>query len=67
MSAVIAVQAVLFRGLLRGELPLAPDLLRLFIPLKRYMAERLHAFELPAWWPWEGLGMPLASQPVVKP
>jgi hypothetical protein len=66
LFAVIGVQLVLARGLWRGELPLYRDLARLFIPLKHHVWAELQAGRLPQWWPWEGLGMPLASQPIAS-
>lgn len=58
--------AWLGRGLLAGEVYGERDQLLLFLPLKRYLAERLRAFDLPDWWPWDGLGQPLASIPVAS-
>jgi hypothetical protein len=63
---VVAVQLVLARGLLRGELPGYRDLSRLFIPLKWHISQELREGRLPEWWPWDGLGMPLASQPMAS-
>lgn len=67
-SLLIPFAALLWvcRGLLRGELFFERDQLLVFLPLKRYLAERLAAGELPAWWPWDGLGQPLAALPVAS-
>lgn len=56
----------LTRGLLGGGLYAERDQLMLFLPLKRYVAQRLRAGELPDWWPWDGLGQPLAALPVAS-
>ncbi len=54
------------RGLLRGELFFERDQVLLFLPLKRYLAQRLSEGALPAWWPWDGLGQPMSALPVVS-
>ncbi len=54
------------RGLLRGELFFERDQLLVFLPLKRYVAERLRAGDLPDWWPWDALGQPLAALPIAS-
>jgi MYXO-CTERM domain-containing protein len=54
------------RGLLAGEVYAERDQLLLFVPLKRYLAERLRAGDFPDWWPWDGLGQPLAAIPVAS-
>lgn len=64
--APLAALAWVTRGLLRGELYFERDQALLFLPLKRYVAERLRAGELPDWWPWDGLGQPLAAIPVAS-
>lgn len=66
LLGVVAVQAVLARGLLGGAFPTFRDLSRLFIPLKWYVSQSLRDGRLPQWWPWDGLGMPLASQPMAS-
>lgn len=63
---VFGVQLVLCRGLLLGELPYRRDLSRLFVPLKHYLSTALHDGWFPQWWPFDGLGMPLASQPLAS-
>ncbi|MEC4668973.1 MAG: hypothetical protein VST65_05510, partial [Nitrospirota bacterium] len=40
------------------------DAFRFFLPLKRYMVERLAAGELPHWFPYESLGRPFIGVPV---
>ena len=63
---VFGVQVFLCRGLLLGELPWRRDLSRLFVPLKHYVSTALHEGWFPQWWPFDGLGMPLASQPMAS-
>lgn len=63
---VFGVQLFLCRGLLLGELPWRRDLSRLFVPLKHYLSAALHDGWFPQWWPFDGLGMPLASQPMAS-
>lgn len=47
---------------LAGGRPYWRDVHRIFVPVKHYIGERLAAGELPQWWPFDGLGMPLLSQ-----
>ncbi|WP_257450192.1 glycosyltransferase family protein [Archangium lipolyticum] len=62
-----AVALFVFRGLLfLGELPFRRDMGRLFVPLKRVLGESLRSGHLPQWWPWDGLGMPFVSVPVIS-
>ncbi len=66
LLALFAVQAFLSRGWFLGEVQASRDLLRLFIPLKHHLWSELHAGRWPQWWPWEALGMPLASLPLAS-
>src|SRR5688572_6973812 len=66
LLGALGVQLFLCRRLMVGELPCYRDLSLLFLPLKQHLAAELHAGRFPHWWPWDGLGMPLASQPMAS-
>lgn len=37
---------------------------RIFFPAKKFLADALARFELPQWWPFDGLGTPFLSVPI---
>lgn len=47
-----------------GEVDFCRDTHRMHFPLKVYIASRLRRGELPLWFPFDGLGAPLAADPV---
>lgn len=61
-ARVAGAQRLLCRRLLLGELSVRRELARLFLLLKHHRAEALQAGRFShRWWPWDGLGAPLAS------
>jgi hypothetical protein len=62
--ALAAVVAVFYHRLwLPGLILIKQDAYRFFLPLKRYMVERLSEGELPQWFPYESLGRPFLGVP----
>lgn len=61
---VLVLATVAFHGReLLGGRPYWRDVHLAFVPVKRYLGDIIASGQLPEWWPFDGLGMPLLAQP----
>ncbi|MFT3711622.1 MAG: YfhO family protein [Archangium sp.] len=58
--------AWLFQGVLLGEAAFSGDMVLCFLPLKKLISESFAAGAFPEWWPYDGLGQPMASLPIAS-
>lgn len=66
LAPTLLVLAWLHQGLLAGELFFKRDTLLVFLPLKTWLATAFAQGAFPEWWPFDGLGQPLASLPIAS-
>jgi Bacterial membrane protein YfhO len=59
--ALLCTLVFFHRALLAGEAFLGRDMLRVYLPLKSYWAQRLVSGSFPDWYPFDGLGQPFAG------
>jgi hypothetical protein len=64
MAAVVLALLAVFHPLLRGRAILERDLARWVLPTRWFMRDALSRGMIPAWQPWEGLGFPVAADPL---
>jgi hypothetical protein len=56
--ALLCTLVFFHRAFLAGEAFLGRDMLRVYLPLKSYWAQRLASGSIPDWYPFDGLGQP---------